>query len=28
MPSARIPHVIGKEDAHSWASNPSLGAMT
>src|SRR5437879_9190778 len=28
MPSARIPNVIGKRDACSWASSPSWGAMT
>ena len=24
MPNARIPNGIGKRDARSWASNPSL----
>src|SRR5713101_10050411 len=28
MPNARIPNGIGKRDARSWVSNPSLGAMT
>src|SRR5262249_43069028 len=28
MPSARIPNGIGKRDARSWVSNPSVGAMT
>src|SRR5262249_44512914 len=28
MLSAHIPSEIGTRDAHSWVSNPSLGAMT